>query len=83
MTGNPDDRTCQELAELATEYLEGALLPHERSRLEAHLRRCRRCRVLLQQLRATVRLTRRLSEEASPTGAKEALLAAFREWRRA
>jgi anti-sigma factor RsiW len=73
--------SCQELVELVTDYLEGALSPGERARFEAHLAECSGCRAYLEQMRTTLRLVResgRLEERPEVAG----LMAAFREYRR-
>ncbi|MFL5271459.1 MAG: anti-sigma factor family protein [Anaeromyxobacteraceae bacterium] len=82
MIVNPDDLCCKELVELVTEYLEDRLSPPVRTRFELHLAYCAPCRVYLAQMRATVAMTGRLSEESLPPGSKDALLAAFRGWKR-
>ncbi len=58
MTGPADvpDLRCVELVELLGEYLEGTLTPGRRDDLEAHLRGCRGCSAVVDQLRATVGL---------------------------
>jgi anti-sigma factor RsiW len=82
MIVNPDDLSCQELVELVTEYLEGTLTPSVRTRFEMHLCYCEWCRTYLRQMRATASLARRLSEEELPPEGKEALMRAFRGWKR-
>ena len=79
---NPDDLSCKELVELVTDYLEDRLPASARARFEMHLGYCAWCRVYLTQMRETVRLAGRLSEETLPAGSKEALLNAFRGWKR-
>ena len=74
------DLTCAELVELVTEYLEGALAPDDRRRFEAHLDECPHCAEYVEQIRATVRLTGRLREDALRPDVRDALLAAFRGW---
>ena len=78
MIVNSDDLSCQELVELVTDYIEDRLPASLRTRFEMHLSYCEPCRIYLAQMRETVTLAGRLSEEALPAGAKEALLAAFR-----
>ncbi|WP_242344309.1 anti-sigma factor family protein [Anaeromyxobacter terrae] len=78
----PGELTCRELVELVTEYLEGALAPDERTRFELHLAVCHGCTQYLHQLRATLRIAGRLSEESLPDEARASLLRAFREWKR-
>jgi anti-sigma factor RsiW len=65
-----------------TDYLEDRLSAAERLRFEAHLRECSGCRTYLEQMRQTVQVLGRLSEESITPEAKERLLAAFRDWRR-
>lgn len=77
----PRPLTCRELVELVTDYLEDALPPPERERFEAHLAVCEGCTTYLEQMRATIRVTGRLSEEQVSPEARERLLAAFRSWR--
>jgi anti-sigma factor RsiW len=77
-----DDLTCQELVELATDYLEGALSPGEVARFEAHLARCPECRDHLDTMRVTIQLVGRVSEQSLSPAAKADLLKAFRGWRR-
>jgi hypothetical protein len=79
---NPDDLSCKELVELVTDYVEDKLPASVRTRFEMHLSYCAPCRIYLAQMRETVKLAGRLSEEALPPRAKEALLAAFRGWHR-
>jgi anti-sigma factor RsiW len=52
----PGTLTCQELVELVTDYLEGALSPGERARFEAHVAQCKHCPTYLDQMRTTIRL---------------------------
>lgn len=76
-----DELTCKQLVELVTDYLEGALLPEERARFDAHLAGCRGCRAYLEQMRRTIRLLGTLPEESLSDDARERLLRAFRGWR--
>jgi len=52
---------CQELVELVTDYLEGALPAARADEVEAHLRECVDCLRYLGQIQLTARLMRRLS----------------------
>jgi anti-sigma factor RsiW len=74
------DLPCVELVELVTDYLEGALDPDDRQRFEAHVEMCEGCEAHLEQVRTTIRLTGRLTEDDLSPGAKGALLEAFRDW---
>lgn len=77
----PDELTCQELVELVTDYLEGALTPAVLVRFEAHLGDCDDCPMYIDQLRTTIRLVGRLTEADVPPDGKTALLAHFRVWK--
>ena len=78
---NPNDLTCQQLVEIVTNYLEGALPPSVRERFEAHLRTCDGCSTYLEQMRTTIRVTGTLDEDAFPAGQLDGLIQAFRGWR--
>ena len=73
---------CQEVVELVTDYLNGALTVSDRARFEAHLAECEACTGYLQQMRTTVELSGRLDEDALPDDLKSALVAAFQNWKR-
>jgi predicted anti-sigma-YlaC factor YlaD len=74
---------CQELVELVTDYLEGTLPTAERARFEEHLQGCSGCRAYLEQMRQTIRMLHRLTEDALAPEAKEELLRVFRNWKTA
>ena len=75
--------TCQELVELVTDYLEGALSAAQRARFEEHLTKCTGCRNYLAQMRETIKLAGKLSEEALAPQARDDLLGVFRNWKQA
>jgi len=50
----PAEMTCDEVVELVTAYLEGALPPQERDRFEAHRQGCSGCETYVSQVRLTV-----------------------------
>jgi anti-sigma factor RsiW len=77
-----EDITCQELVELVTDYLEGAMPPADRDRFEQHLVLCDGCASYVEQMRMTVALTGTLTETGIPADVQERLLAAFRGWKR-
>ena len=81
-TAQGDDLACQELVEIITEYLEGTLSDAERERFESHLEICEGCRRYLDQMRTTIRVIGRLTEEDRDPAAKDQLLQLFREWNR-
>ncbi len=74
--------TCQELVEVVTEYLEGTLPLAERARFEAHLAACPGCRIYLEQMRQTIRIMGRLTEESISPETRQDLLRIFRDWKR-
>jgi anti-sigma factor RsiW len=80
MTRPTEMLSCQELVELVTDYLEGALSSDEHLRFEEHIATCNGCRVYLEQIRMTIRLVGSLTVEALPAGAQAELLDAFRGW---
>jgi anti-sigma factor RsiW len=73
--------SCQELVELVTDYLEGALPQEERTRFEEHLEPCQGCRNYVEQMRETIRLVGSLSVDSIPPEAERALRQAFRDWK--
>jgi anti-sigma factor RsiW len=74
--------TCHEVIEVLTDYLEDALPQMERRRVEEHLASCDGCTAYLEQLRETIRLTGKLTEEQIPLEQKEQLPDACRDWTR-
>ena len=74
-----DDMTCQVAVELLNDYLEGALDPGDRARLEAHLAECPYCVTYLDQLRLTTRLCARVRATEVPGPVMDVLLQAYRE----
>ncbi len=81
MTQTVEQLSCQELVELVTDYLEGALTEDERVRFERHIASCRGCAAYLEQMRETIRLVGRLDPSSLTPDAEAALLAAFRDWK--
>ena len=71
---------CAEVVELASEYLEGAMTPEQRTRFELHLNLCDGCSTFLEQVRATAELASSLPGAEIPADVKTKLLAAFRGW---
>jgi predicted anti-sigma-YlaC factor YlaD len=77
-----EELSCREVVEILGDYLEGAMTPEDRVRLEEHLADCDGCAAYLEQLRVTIRLSGRLTEEAVSSRVMAPLLEAFRAWRR-
>lgn len=73
--------SCQELVELVTDWFEGALDARHRRAFEAHLAACNGCTEYVEQLRATIEITGKLTPEDLSPAAEATLLQAFRGWR--
>lgn len=78
-TGRP--RTCQELVEVVTDYLEGEMPAERRLLFEEHIAWCDWCQTYVEQMRETIRLTGTLREEDIEPEARDALLALFHDWK--
>jgi anti-sigma factor RsiW len=76
-----EDPTCQELVEVVTDYLEGAMPAEQRVSFEEHLAYCSWCQTYLAQMRETVEITGTLREDDLSAEARDALMKAFREWK--
>ena len=74
------DLACREVVELVTVYLEGALSPEQRASIERHLAACGGCSAYLEQIRMTIALTGRLTQEDLPAEFRDQLVTAFRSW---
>ena len=77
-----EELSCQELVELVTDYLEGALPAELHQRFDRHIAHCSGCQTYLAQMHSTIRATGTLTTEALSPEAERALLEAFRGWRR-
>lgn len=76
-----NELVCQEMVELVTDYLEGALSRSQRRRFEAHLAGCENCTEYLEQMRATIRLTGRLRAEDLTPEMRDNFTALYRRWK--
>jgi anti-sigma factor RsiW len=72
--------SCQEMVELVTDYLEGALSPADRARFEAHISGCEGCTMYLRQMREMLDLLGQVTTESISPRAEAELLATFRDW---
>ena len=79
----PPEMPCQELVELVSDYLEGALSAVDRERFEAHLEACEGCTHYVEQMRIIIRLAGRLTAASMSKEARDTLLRAFRDWKSA
>lgn len=78
LTGN---FSCQEMARLMTEYLEGSLPFGKRMRFRMHLFMCNACRNLFKQLKITVQTLQRFPIKSISPEFKENLLEHFKNWK--
>ncbi len=75
------DLACQQVVELVTDYLEGALRDPARRRFEKHLAGCPHCTEYLAQIRETIRLAGRVTPEDLTPQMRDDLTDVFRRWR--
>ncbi len=76
----PGDIPCQEVVELVTDYLEGALSAVDRKRFEKHLAGGPHCSEYLAQISETIRLSGRLTPDDLTPGMTTDLTDLFRRW---
>jgi predicted anti-sigma-YlaC factor YlaD len=76
------DLTCQELVELVTDYLEGALDEETADRFEQHLAVCPGCETYLDQMKETASLLGEIPVETLSEEAQTTLLDTFRDFPR-
>jgi anti-sigma factor RsiW len=74
--------SCQEVVELVTDYLEGALSPEDVARFEHHLTLCEGCVFYVEQIRMTVAAAGQIDEGDVPPAVRDDLVAAFRDFKR-
>lgn len=77
----PTHPTCQQIVELVTSYLEGAMTPDERDRFEMHLGTCGACVTYHEQILMTRQTISALNEQAIEKEKELDLLASFRRWK--
>ena len=75
------DLPCQEVVELVTDYLEGALSDADRQRFERHLAGCPHCTEYLAQMRETIQLTGRVEPEDLTPQQRDEFVELCRCWR--
>lgn len=78
---DPNELPCKEVVELVTDYLEQALLPEMRTRVDEHLAECPGCTIYYEQVRQTIAALRRVTEESMFPETREELLQKFRQLR--
>jgi predicted anti-sigma-YlaC factor YlaD len=79
--GDDGALSCEEMVELVTDYLEGALLPADRARFDAHIAGCEGCTMYLRQMREMLEMLGELTTESISPQAEAELLATFRDWK--
>ncbi len=72
--------SCQEVANLMTDYLDGALSLSQRVRFHMHLGLCFACRNFLNQMKYTVATLQQLPPDPIPPPVKAELLRRFQDW---
>ena len=77
----PAPLSCQELVELVTDYLEGALDEPTRRRFDEHLAGCDGCSAYLDQMRETIRMVGRLDKSDFSPDVRAKLMTAFEDWK--
>jgi predicted anti-sigma-YlaC factor YlaD len=75
--------SCQEVVELVTDYLDGAMSPADVARFDHHLSLCEGCVFYVDQIRMTIAAVGRIGEEDIPPEVRDDLVAAFRDFKRA
>ena len=74
--------SCQEVVELVTDYLEGAMSPEDVARFEYHLALCEGCVFYVEQIRMAIAAVGRIGEDDVPPEIRDDLVAAFRDFKR-
>ena len=75
--------SCQEVVELVTDYLDGAMSPANVARFDHHLSLCDGCVFYVDQIRMTIAAVGRIGAEDVPPAVRDDLVAAFRDFKRA
>jgi anti-sigma factor RsiW len=72
---------CRDAVELVSDYLDGTLSRRQRRRLEKHLAGCDACTAYLDQMRATIAASGKVTAEDLPSDVVEGLVNLFRQYR--
>ena len=72
---------CRDAVELVSGYLDGTLSRRQRRRLEKHLAECDACTAYLDQMRATIDASGKVTPEDLPSDVLEGLVNLFRQYR--
>ena len=79
MTESGERITCQELTELVSDFVDGALPAHETALFEQHLTFCDGCDWYVDQMRRTIATVGRIEPADVPPEVRDRLLDAFRD----
>jgi anti-sigma factor RsiW len=77
---NADEIACEQLVELVTDYLDGALDPVVAARFDAHLLECDGCVNYIEQFQSTISTLGRVPADQLDDAFRERLLDTFRGW---
>jgi anti-sigma factor RsiW len=72
---------CRDAVALMSDYVEGALAPRDRHRLEGHLATCPHCSEYLAQIRATITAAGHVEPDDLAPETVDELVALYRRWR--
>jgi anti-sigma factor RsiW len=81
-TDHAEEMSCQQLVELVTDYLDGALDPGAHERFEEHIDLCSGCDLYLHQMQETATRLGSIPVDSLSAEARTTLLGAFRDFRR-
>jgi anti-sigma factor RsiW len=81
MSATIRDLACQEIVELVTDYLEGAMDAPLRASFETHLAGCPHCTHYVEQIEATIRIAGTIEAAELSEEFRAGLLDAFRGFR--
>ena len=76
-----NELSCQEMIEVVTNYLDGAMPSDERQRFEHHLSYCAGCGTYVDQMRETISGLAELPQEKLSPQLQADLIEAFRDWK--
>jgi predicted anti-sigma-YlaC factor YlaD len=83
MSRSVEPISCQEVVELVTDYLDGAMSPSDVARSDHHLSLCEGCVFYVDQIRMTIAAVGQIGEEDVPPEVRDDLVTAFRDFKRA
>jgi anti-sigma factor RsiW len=78
----PEPLSCKEVVELVSDFIDGALPPGLRVRMEAHLTGCDPCIEYVGQIRATVALAAQTTPDPIDPATSSNLIDLYRTWQR-